>query len=123
MSDVADKVNRMEGVQQGLSDYLPLLLNRFENIERELRADLSSTRQELKADLSSTRQELRATEQKIEADLKATEQKIGADLNATNQKLESKLNDIRTEARGYSRTIIMSVVGTGLAIAASIYFT
>lgn len=112
MSDVADKVNRMEGVQQGLSDYLPLLLNRFENIERELRADLSSTRQELKADLSSTRQELRATEQKIEADL-----------NAINQKLESKLNDIRTEARGYSRTIIMSVVGTGLAIAASIYFT
>lgn len=90
MSDIADKVNRIGGLQQGLSEYLPLLLRRFEGIEDRLQADLKSTRQELKE---------------------------------TRKDIEAKLNDTRKEARSRSRTIIISVLGTGLAIAASIYFT
>ena len=90
MSDVADRANRIEGVQQGLNTYLPLLLTRFEGIEKSREADL------------------KRTEQKLEAHLKANDR---------------TLDDIRKEARGHSRTIIMSVVGTGLAIAAPISFT
>ena len=90
MTDLSERMARVEESQQGLNTYLPLLLKRFEGIEDKLESDLKETRQEL-----------RETERKIEADL----------------------NGIRIEARNYSRTIIISVLGTGLAIAASIYFT
>ena len=90
MSDVADRANRIECVQQGLNTYLPLLLTRFEEIEKRREADL------------------KRTEQKLEAHLKANDR---------------TLDDIHKEAQRHSRTIIMSVVGTGLATAASISFT
>ena len=100
MSDIADKVSRTEGLQQGLSEYLPLLLKRFEGIEERVEADLKETRRD------------------IEADLKSTQQELKADLNAAEQKIESKLNETRQDARNHSRAIIISVLGTGLAIAA-----
>ena len=101
MTDLAERMARVEEAQRGLNTYLPLLLKRFEGIEDRLEADLKTIEQKLEADIKVTRQELRETERKIEADL----------------------SGIRTEARNYSRTIIISVLGTGLAIAASIYFT
>lgn len=94
MSDVADRANRIECVQQGLNTYLPLLLTRFEEIEK-----------------------------RREADLKRTEQKLEAHLKANDRTLDDIHKEAQRHSRTIIRTIIMSVVGTGLATAASISFT
>ena len=101
MSDISERMTRVEEAQHGLNTYLPLLLKRFEGIEDRLEADLKETRQELKA-----------TEQKLEADLKETEQKLETNIKAT----EQKLDDIRKEARDGNRNIIISVLATAVTL-------
>ena len=46
MSDISERVARVEEAQRGLNTYLPLLLKRFEGIEDKLEADLKDARQE-----------------------------------------------------------------------------
>ena len=58
MTDISERVARVEEAQRGLNIYLPLLLKRFEGIEDKIEADL------------------KATEQKLETNIKATEQKL-----------------------------------------------
>ena len=112
MTDISDRMTRVEEAQYGLNTYLPLLLKRFEGIEDRLEADLKATEQKLETDLKETRQELKATEQKLEADLKATEQKLETNIKAT----EQKLDDIRKENRDGNRNILISVLATAVTL-------
>lgn len=47
MTDISERVARVEEAQRGLNTYLPLLLKRFEGIEDRLEADLKATEQKL----------------------------------------------------------------------------
>ena len=46
MTDISERVARVEEAQRGLNTYLPLLLKRFEGIEDKLEADLKEIRKE-----------------------------------------------------------------------------
>ncbi len=108
ISEMNKRVSRIEGSQQGLNTYLPLLLKRFEGIEQELKADMNATRQELKDDL------------------KATEQKLEADLNDIRKENSEGIARLQSDNRNLIIALILTGIGvaaTGLAIAASIYFT
>ena len=58
MTELDDRVTRLEESKQGLNTYLPLLLKRFEGIEDRFDSKLDAVRQELKADLNSTDQKI-----------------------------------------------------------------
>ena len=47
MTDISERMTRVEEAQHGLNTYLPLLLKRFEGIEDRLEADLKATEQKL----------------------------------------------------------------------------
>ncbi len=104
MTDINERMARVEESQQGLNTYLPLLLKRFEGIEDRLEADLNETRQEL-----------RQTERKIETELKATNQKLD-DIRKENSEGIKKL-------QSDNRNLIIALILTGLGVAASISFT
>ncbi len=115
MIDINERMARVEESQQGLNTYLPLLLKRFEGIEDRLEADLNETRQEL-------RETERKIEAKLETELKATNQKMD-DIRKENSEGIAKLqSDNRNLVIALTLTGI-GVAATGLAIAASIYFT
>ncbi len=97
MTDINERMARVEESQQGLNTYLPLLLKRFEGIEDRLEADLNETRQEL-----------RETNQKLEADLN--------DIRKENSEGIKKL-------QSDNRNLIIALILTGIGVAASIYFT
>ena len=97
MTDIAERMARVEEAQRGLNTYLPLLLKRFEGIEDRLETDLKEVRQDLKADV-------KAVEQKLEANIKETQQDVKA---------------LHRDNRVLLATLIVSV----FAVAASIYFT
>ena len=60
MTDLAERMARVEEAQKGLNTYLPLLLKRFEGIEDRLEADLKTIEQKLEADIKETRQDVKA---------------------------------------------------------------
>ena len=94
MTDLAERMARVEEAQRGLNTYLPLLLKRFEGIEDRLETDLKTI------------------EQKLETNLKETEQKLESDLKEARQERE----DIRKEARDGNRNIIISVLATAITL-------
>ena len=57
MTDIAERMARVEEAQRGLNTYLPLLLKRFEGIEDKIEADLKTIEQKLETDLKEARQE------------------------------------------------------------------
>ena len=93
MTDLSERMARVEEAQRGLNTYLPLLLKRFEGIEDRLEADLKEVRQDVKA-----------VEQKLEADIKETRQDVKA-LHRDN------------------RVLLATLILSALVVAASIYFT
>ena len=93
MTDLSERMARVEEAQRGLNTYLPLLLKRFEGIEDRLEADLKEVRQDVKA-----------VEQKLEANIKETQQDVKA-LHRDN------------------RVLLATLILSALVVAASIYFT
>ncbi len=129
MTDVSEmnkRVSRIEGGQQGLNTYLPLLLKRFEGIEDRLEADLNETRQELKQTERKIEAKLESSNQKLEARLEATEQRLEADLKATDQKMDDihkQNSEGIAKLQSDNRNMLIALILTGIGIAASIYFT
>ena len=101
MTDLSERMARVEEAQRGLNTYLPLLLKRFEGIEDRLETDLKTIEQKLETNLKETRQDVKAVEQKLESDLKEARQ---------------EREDIRKEARDGNRNIIISVLATAITL-------
>ena len=104
MTDLSERMARVEEAQRGLNTYLPLLLKRFEGIEDRLETDLKTIEQKLDTNIKETRQDVKAVEQKLEANIKETQQDVKA---------------LHRDNRVLLATLIVSV----FAVAASIYFT
>ena len=60
MTDLAERMARVEEAQRGLNTYLPLLLKRFEGIEDRLEADLKTIEQKLEANIKAVEQDVKA---------------------------------------------------------------
>ena len=100
MSDISERMTRVEEAQHGLNTYLPLLLKRFEGIEDRLEADLKDVRQDVKA-----------VEQKLETNIK----EIRQDVKAVEQDVKALHRD--------NHVLLATLILSALAVAASIYFT
>ena len=104
MTDIAERMARVEEAQRGLNTYLPLLLKRFEGIEDKIEADLKEVRQDLKADV------------------KAVEQKLETNINETRQDVKAVEQDVKALHRD-NRVLLATLIVSVFAVAASIYFT
>ena len=108
MTDIAERMARVEEAQRGLNTYLPLLLKRFEGIEDRLEADLKTIEQKLETNL-------KGTEQKLEFDLKDARQDLKADVKAVEQDVKALHRD--------NRVLLATLILSALVVAASICLT